>query len=358
MGLLKEYGINKKMIIKYFEKVNMKIGYILNPGALVSGKSNGIRSQAISWSNILKEKGHDVTLINTWEEYQLDEFDIIHFFGSGPWINDIATNIKKRNSNLIFSPICDEVGGVWISRIKTLIGSSILQVWSKPYLRLKALNLFKAIFVRSDYEGSYMKEAYGVDYDKIYKVSLAFPAQKIKKGEIEKDDYCLHVSSITQERKNVFRLVEAALKYKFNLVLAGSTGTISDFEPLRKLIGNAGNIKVLGFVSDEELNELYRKAKVFALPSIMEGVGIVALEAAVNKCEIVITNIGGPMEYYGGLAHLVDPYSIDSIGNAIINALNGKSFQPELRNHILNNYSEQIVGDILVKNYNQVCQRK
>lgn len=332
----------------------MRIGYILNPGALISGKSNGIRSQAISWSNILRNKGHDVVLINVWNDYKLNSFDLIHFFGSGPWVNDLASQIKKRNPNLIFSPVCDEVGGIWKSKVKSWVGFEPLQLWSKPYMRRKALSLFKAIFIRSDFEGMYMNKAYGVEESNLFKVPLSHSSQYLESIDYEKENFCLHISSITHERKNVHRLVEAALKYKFNLVLAGSTGTTSDFEPLKKLIGNSKNITVLGFVSDEKLIELYKNAKVFALPSIMEGVGIVALDAAVYNCEIVITDIGGPKEYYNGLAHLVNPYSIDSIGTAVKNALNNNNFQPGLRNHIMNNYSDGAIGDILEEYYYKI----
>ena len=48
------------------------------------------------------------------------------------------------------------------------------------------------------------------------------------------------------------------------------------------MIGDSTNIEILGFVSDDELISLYNRAKVFALPSINEGVGLVALEAAVH----------------------------------------------------------------------------
>lgn len=46
----------------------------------------------------------------------------------------------------------------------------------------------------------------------------------------------------------------------------------------------------------------------------MEGVGIVAVDAAIYGCEIVITNIGGPKEYYDNMAYTVNPYNIDDIG--------------------------------------------
>ena len=125
-----------------------------------------------------------------------------------------------------------------------------------------------------------------------------------------------------------------------------------EFAPLKKEIGNSPNIQVLGFISEEEKINLYKRAKVFALPSIMEGVGIVAVDAANYGCEIVITEIGGPKEYYGGKAFVVNPYSVDDIGRAIVEALSGnKSFQPELSKQVHKEFNKKHIAQLLLKEY-------
>ena len=107
----------------------------------------------------------------------------------------------------------------------------------------------------------------------------------------------------------------------------------------------------MGFVSDEKLKELYRQARVFALPSIYEGVGMVALEAAVMGDDVVITNQGGPKEYYSKMAEIVNPLSVDEIGGAITSFLEGKTYQPRLKEHIIKNYNLQTTCDLLEKTY-------
>ena len=100
---------------------------------------------------------------------------------------------------------------------------------------------------------------------------------------------------------------------------------------------------------------LYNKAKVFALPSLNEGVGLVALEAAVCGCNIVITNLGGPKEYYPDeLAYKVNPYDIDDIGKSIIKALIDNHSQPQLRNHIISHYNNTTSIELLEKYYMQI----
>jgi glycosyltransferase involved in cell wall biosynthesis len=160
---------------------------------------------------------------------------------------------------------------------------------------------------------------------------------------------------MTQPRKNVPRLIEAAKKYGFQLKLVGNTGNANSKDNLLSLIGNATNIEVLGFVSDEELCSLYNRAKVFALPSLNEGVGLVALEAAMHGCNIVITNLGGPKEYYpSGMAQLVDPYNMDDIGLAILRAMDDNTTQPKLRNHLEKTYNVSSCTDLLIKQYAKI----
>ena len=113
------------------------------------------------------------------------------------------------------------------------------------------------------------------------------------------------------------------------------------------LIGSTKNIEYLGEVNEEELVSLYKRAKVFALPSLREGVGMAALEAAAYGCEIVLTCVGAPKEYYEGRALLVNPQSINEIGAAIIKAINKGYSQPELKSYIEKFYCEKVCLHLL-----------
>ncbi len=108
---------------------------------------------------------------------------------------------------------------------------------------------------------------------------------------------------------------------------------------LNSLISDSPNIEYVGELTDSELISYYKRAKVFALPSTIEGVGMVALEAAGFGCEIVLTAIEGPKDYFDGRAVLVNPYDIDSIGKAVVYCLFVGKSQPELYNYIVDNYT-------------------
>lgn len=332
----------------------MKIGYIMYPGACYMGKGDGSKMQAEIWFQELKKKGHTVDKISPWGHYDWKSFDIIHVFGFGLWNYDIIHWGKGLNPNFVFSPIIDTNTPMWKYRLATHFGYERLRLYSQNYALRKLKNDIKLFLARTEYEANYLRKGYGISNDKIAIVPLSFRETSYDPNT-QKEPFCLFAGTMTQPRKNVPRLIEAAKKYGFQLKLAGNTGNTKSKEKLLSLIGDANNIEVLGFVSDEELFSLYNRAKVFALPSLNEGVGLVALEAAMHGCNIVITNLGGPKEYYpSGLAHLVDPYNTDDIGMAILKALDDNTSQPKLRIHLEKKYNVSCCTDLLITQYTKL----
>lgn len=334
----------------------MKIAYMLSPGCVVSGNSNGIKSQALEWRRQLVNLGHHVDLIDVWNSYNWREYDIIHFFGSGLWLYSLVESLHHYNSNLVVSPIVDSLQSKVAYRLASYMAIPKLRMVSvnSTYRHLAAY--FKMFYVRSDYEKGYFTQSYGIDRDKVQLMPLSTKYHFTDCDLSAKEPFCLHISSFTQSRKNVYRLCQAAIKYNFRLVIAGSKGSANDFKRFEQLIAGHPNIEILGFVSEEQMMELYRKAKVFALPSIAEGVGLVALEAASFGCDIVITNIGGPKEYYNEMAYVVNPYSVDDIGQKVVSALN-TTRQPQLFHHVMNQYSEDILAKKLEASYLHVIEK-
>lgn len=330
----------------------MRIAYIIVPLAVVSGNSNGIKSQAITWKNGMQKAGHEVDEINLWNNYNWKKYDLIHIFGTGLWLYTFVQSLSIKNPNIVLSPIIDSLESPTLYSLVSQIGSTKLKLWSPTFTLRKTLPLIRGVYVRSQHEAKYIKKM--MSQDQIHILPLA-TSENNTNNSSSRDNFCLHISSISQPRKNVLRLIKAAKKYNFKLVLAGSTGSEIDFKPLREEIGDAKNISVLGFISHEEKIKLYSKAKVFALPSLNEGVGIVALDAAILGCEIVLTKLGAPKEYYNGSAELVDPFNIDSIGKSIVKILNNEiKHQPELSSHIMRHYSSLVVNKKLIDSYQKI----
>ena len=332
----------------------MNIAYIMYPGACYMGAGDGSKMQAEIWLKELENKGHQIERVNPWGHYDWKSFDIIHVFGFGLWNYDMIHWGNGLNHNFVFSPIIDTNTPMWKYRLATHFGCERLRLFSQNYALRKLKKDIRLFFARTEYEAKYLHEGYGISRDKIAIVPLSYRETKYDQ-EVKKESFCLFVGTMTQPRKNVPRLIEAAKKFGFHLILAGNTGNKESENQLRALIGDAQNIDILGFVSDEELASLYNRAKVFALPSINEGVGLVALEAAMHECNIVITNLGGPKEYYPSeLVQLINPYNIDDIGQSIIRALKDNTSQPLLRCTLEESFNVSSCTDKLIKCYETI----
>ena len=318
------------------------------------GAGDGSKMQAEIWAKELERKGHQVDRINPWGHYDWKSYDVIHVFGFGLWNYDMIHWGSGINPNFVFSPIIDTNTPMWKYKLATHFGCSKLRLFSQNYALRELKPDIKLFLARTEYEANYLRKGYGIREDKIAIVPLSFRDISYN-DSIEKEPFCLFAGTMTQPRKNVPRLIEAAKKYHFRLKLVGNKGNASSEASLRSLIGNAQNIEIVGFVSDEELVSLYNRAKVFALPSLNEGVGLVALEAAICGCNIVITNLGGPKEYYEkGSVELVNPYDIDDIGKAVLRALENNNTQPYLRETLIKKYNVSTSVDKLVDYYQQL----
>ncbi|HET6378772.1 MAG TPA: glycosyltransferase family 1 protein [Methylocella sp.] len=69
------------------------------------------------------------------------------------------------------------------------------------------------------------------------------------------------------------------------------------------------NVRMLGFISDDDLAALYRQALCFAFPSLTEGFGLPALEAMALGCPVVASNAASLPEVCGDAALFADPRS-------------------------------------------------
>lgn len=78
------------------------------------------------------------------------------------------------------------------------------------------------------------------------------------------------------------------------------------------------NVRMLGFVADDDLAALYGRALCFAFPSLTEGFGLPVLEAMALGCPVVASAAASLPEVCGDAGLLADPHSprawLDQIG--------------------------------------------
>ena len=150
--------------------------------------------------------------------------------------------------------------------------------------------------------------------------------------EIAREPIILFVGAI-QKRKNVERLVEAFERTPadWKLVLAGSLGYGADriLERIERSSRRA-DIRFTGYVSDEELESLYRRASLFAFPSLDEGFGIPVLEAMARGLPVLSSNCSAIPEVAGDAALLVDPQEAEAIAAGLNRLIRDGDLRAEL----------------------------
>ena len=123
-------------------------------------------------------------------------------------------------------------------------------------------------------------------------------------------------------RKNIQRVVEAFKSVQrsipHHLVLVGGKGW--DSAEMFRLLDDpllSKRVHHLGYVSDEQLQSLYKHADFYIHPSLFEGFGLTVLEAMAASCPVITSNVSSLPEVAGDAAYLVNPHSISEIAEAI-----------------------------------------
>lgn len=144
------------------------------------------------------------------------------------------------------------------------------------------------------------------------------------------------------ERKNLPRLIQAwvslppELRRDHHLLFAGKMpdGDIARFRQIAHSSGmKPDELLFTGYVSDEELVQLYNLCALYVFPSWHEGFGLPALEAMACGAPVIGANTSSLPEVIGLDEALFDPQDVSAITARIRQALTDKKFRDRLRTH-------------------------
>lgn len=156
-----------------------------------------------------------------------------------------------------------------------------------------------------------------------------------KRGRDVYERYVLYVG-VLENAKNVDRLVEGffrmspVIRDSTCLYLVGRKG--NGYPLIAKLIADFGmssQIKVFGYVDNEELDKLYRSASVFAYLSEYEGFGLPVLEAMRYGLPVLTSNRSCLPEV-AGLGALIVETDIQSISVGLEQLLSNEKLRMDL----------------------------
>lgn len=248
--------------------------------------------------------------------------------------------VKRERLDVLFSPgyvipVLIDRGNIVVvhdalyRRFPNLVSLGKRMYWSM-FVPL-SVRKSRAVITDSDFSKSELRHFFPFASEKIFSVTLGVENGKVparsETAEILKrlaveGTYVLCVSTLSPH-KNLGRLLGAfkAVRGKMpdvQLVLAGKFERAAG--SLRRdvrALGLEGCVKILGYVDKHELECLYAAARLFVLPSLMEGFGFPVLEAMRAGCPVACSRTAALPEVGGNAARYFDPHNVDEMASVM-----------------------------------------
>jgi glycosyltransferase involved in cell wall biosynthesis len=321
----------------------MNIGLDISPlqsGHVIRGV--GFYVQNLKKSLELYDKENHYSFLNTLEN--ADNLDILHI----PYLDPFFVHLPLRKKCKLVVTVHDLTPLVFPKLFPTGIRGRV-----KWEINKKLLNNVDAIITQSDCSNNDIQRFTGISKEKIHTVYTA-TGEEFKQLNIPKtmnqelrtkyklpEKFVLYVGDVTPN-KNLPALVDAIKTTKHTLVMVGKSLANREFDRsnalnndliyIQEQAENNPQIKILGFVDQQDLVALYNIATVSILPSLYEGFGLPLLEAMQSGCPVITTKGGSLPEVAGDAAYFVDPTSVESIANGINEVMGDAALQKSLIN--------------------------
>jgi glycosyltransferase involved in cell wall biosynthesis len=313
----------------------------------------------------LDQYGVEAKVFDAWLRFKKEECDLVHLFAANIGTYHLANELQTLGVPLVVSPIFYRLQSPLLLR-SFLYGTRALQsltksIWSDVALTADICNWSEKVLPNSRAEGDLLTKSLGVSQSKLTVIPNGVEERfysadpTLFKRKFGVEGFILNVGHIGHRRKNVLALIHALSRINHPAVIIGRiiAGEYGD-ACVREAKKHKNILLIDGLDNESEmLASAYAAADTFVLPSLFETPGIAALEAGLAGAKIVITPHGGTREYFGDMATYVDPHSIDSIRNGVIQALQAKKSEG-LREHIRREFLWQKISERTATVYREV----
>jgi len=160
-------------------------------------------------------------------------------------------------------------------------------------------------------------------------------ANQIKEKYRISRPFILHVSNLSP-KKNPKALLNAFNRlakkgFDLELVIAGARWTSRYVESIIEKSNLRSDVKILGYVPEQDLICLYNAAELFLYPSLHETFGFPVLEAMACGTPVVASNAYSIPEIAGDAAILCDPFDCSEFSDAIERVLKDENLKKEMK---------------------------
>ena len=178
---------------------------------------------------------------------------------------------------------------------------------------------------------------YGIDPRKV--VTIHNAVEPLENQELNKvcqfvpDKVVSFLGRITAQKGPEYFIEAAALVIQkirnIRFVMAGSGDQLDEMKNLAGKLNLSGYFYFPGFLTEEEIAELFQMSDVFVMPSVSEPFGLVALEAMQSGVPVVISKQSGVSEVVKN-AIVVDYWDIKAMADEICTVLNNPGYRRRL----------------------------
>lgn len=225
------------------------------------------------------------------------------------------------------------------------VSSRYLKIFTEELPRI--IPLCDGIITVSNFSKDDIAKAFNFPKDKIFVTYLSAediykPIDKLKsKKIIEKEygisgDFILYVGGFSP-RKNIAGIIKAfehirnRIDKNLKLVIAGKKGiSYQNYISLTEKLNLTSSVIFPGFIALPDMPYLYNSAKLLVYPSLYEGFGLPPLEAMACGTPVIVSNSTSLSEIFSKSAIMVNPYNIDTLGEAIYECLENNILRRQL----------------------------
>lgn len=228
-------------------------------------------------------------------ETDFDNVDILHLFKLEPEFLGLIVKAKNQGVKVVLSSIVSMTYGRRIDAYRLLFNK--IPIPNIYKMKQRIMDLVDCVITETKMEADFIMKHYGVSKKKIRIIPNGIEMEYYEGNEIyeeigEKKDFVLQVGRI-DSNKNQLNAIKSLKDTDIDFVIIGGPEKTNSsyMKACKEEASNRGNIHFLGWLdkSSPILKSAYAHAKVLLFPSYHETFGLVALEGAVNGCNIAMT---------------------------------------------------------------------